>query len=427
MANANLSKKNWRTYLSLGLSALGIVFFLIQALTMGVVLLTNLAGDQGSSTQTIPMALMLWSALFSGTLLLPVFILSLHQLRGDEVPNWLKTGRPAIRKAVLWVIAIWPAFIALGWLIAGRPMVATFLLGPINLLVAGLPVLWTFNAASWKTNGGPRLRQWRIFGFSLTVMPFMVILLELAAVLLLAVFWVIYIVYRTSVDPGLAREISLLVEQITAAGQDVDSMLLVLEPYFLQPSVLFWVAAVVGGVMPILEEVLKPIALWPLAGKEITPQERFIGGLLCGAGFAVTENLLYFSLAISQEEWLLMVIGRAGTGILHMLASGLVGWGMVKTWRSGKWGAQVVLSLGAFILHSLWNVLALFVGIAPEYLIEPGPTLGQMVLFYIPIIVLLILSIAGIYLINRRFRNQNNKGFEGQNEELQEEIKAVIS
>jgi RsiW-degrading membrane proteinase PrsW (M82 family) len=406
MADAKPPRKDWRTYLSVVLTALGIVIFLMQAFSMSIVWLTRLIGGQNGSMSNIPGSLSTWSFLLMGALLLPVFLMSLNQLRGKDDPLWLQTDRPALRKNVFWVMVLWPAVVALGWLVAGNQNVAMFLLGPINLLAAGLPVLWILNAASWKLNGGPRLRQWRIFGFSLTVMPFLVILVELIAILILTLFGGLYITYRMSVDPILKNELTLLYEQIAASVQDIDQILILFESYFRQPSVIFWAAAIMGGVMPIIEEVVKPIALFPLARKGITPQEGFIGGLLCGAGFALTENLLYFNIALNAEDWLFMAIGRAGTGILHMLASGLVGWGLVKTWRSGKWGAQALLSFSAFLLHGLWNALALFVGFAPDQLLETEPDFWVTMLFNIPILLLLLLSIAGMVLINRHFRKK---------------------
>ena len=75
-----------------------------------------------------------------------------------------------------------------------------------------------------------------------------------------------------------------------------------------------------------------------LAGKGLTDQEGFVAGLLCGAGFALLENLLYFMNVGTAEEWLFMVIGRAGTGVLHMFGSALMGWGLARTWREGKGG-----------------------------------------------------------------------------------------
>lgn len=413
MADLKKTQKNWRIYLSIVLSALGMVIFLMQAFSLSVVWIIKTFGGQNDPLSNIPGSLSGWSFLLLSGLLLPVFLLSMNQVRGKEDPSWLRTDRPAFRKKILWVIVIWPAVVVVGWLVASNQSTAMFLLGPINLLAAGLPVLWLFNAASWKLNGGTRLRQWRIFGFSLTIMPFLVIFIELFAVAILALIGVSYVIYRMSVDPILNNELTILYEQIVTSLQNIDQILLPLDDYFVQPSVIFWAAAIMGGVMPIIEEVVKPIALLPLARKNITPQEGFIGGLLCGAGFALTENLLYFNIALTAEDWLFMAIGRAGTGILHMLASGLVGWGFAKTWQTGKWGSQALLTIGAFLLHGLWNVLALFVGFAPNQLLENEPNFWTTMIFNIPILMLLSLSVGGMYLINRNFQ-KNGQEMQGE-------------
>ncbi len=49
---------------------------------------------------------------------------------------------------------------------------------------------------------------------------------------------------------------------------------------------IFGVLAVISGIVPLIEEILKPIALWSLVGKDLTDQEGFVAGLLSGAGFA---------------------------------------------------------------------------------------------------------------------------------------------
>jgi len=158
--------------------------------------------------------------------------------------------------------------------------------------------------------------------------------------------------------------------------------------------------------MPMIEEILKPIALWALAGRKITPREGFVGGLLCGAGFALMENVLYFSMVISAEDWLFTAIGRAGTGVLHMLASGLVGWGLAKVWQEGKWIVLAWTTLAAIIFHGLWNALALVAGVAPLYVYGAEPTFGQTILFYAPLILLLILASIALYLLNHHFQRQ---------------------
>lgn len=413
--------KDWQTYLTLGLSALGITYFLFQTLTLAMVWLSSWISGQGTQMETLPIVLLMWSSLLSAAVLVPLFILTLLQLRGKAKPSWLDVGLNGLRKVILWVILAWPLIVFLGWLVVGRPTLAVFLLGPINLLVAGLPVLWVLNAAARKLDGGDQLRQWRIFGFSLTVMPSLVIVVELLAVVTLAVLGGIYLAYRMSVDPQLAERITSVLAQLEASGQDLDKIMQVVEPLLMQPSVIFWAAAIMGGVMPLIEEIVKPIGLWVLAGRRISPQEGFVGGLLCGAGFALAENVLYFTIALAPEDWLYMAIGRAGTGVLHMLASGLVGWGLAKTWREGRWGFQALTTLGAIVLHGLWNTLALAAGFVPQYLVGEEVSFWQTMLFNTPIFILLILSVFGMILINRNFCRRGGNSDNGEMEtQLQE-------
>lgn len=425
MTDLKLSGKNWRTVLTLVIAGLGISYFVIQALSLSGVWLTSFFDNQEDLNQTISFGLLIWSSILAGLLLLPVFLLSLYRLRGQEAPGWLDTSRPVYQRAARWLILVWPVFVFLGWLVAGRPMIAAFLLGPVNLLVAGIPILWIYNGSRYKLEGGSQIRQWRIFGFSLTILPLIIIIVELIALLILGGILALWFSYRTSVDPTLERQLTTLIDQVRQGGQDLETILELLQPYLLQPTVIFWALAIFGGIVPIIEETLKPLALWGLAGQEISPQEGFVGGLLCGAGFALMENILYFTTAIVAEDWLFMAIGRAGTGVLHMLASGMVGWGLARAWRDKKWFFQALLTLGAFIFHGLWNAFALATSVGSIYLAGTTTTAWQDLLLNLPVLLLLLVSALVMFQINRHFRTQsslvsnvvNNLTVEDQSEE----------
>jgi hypothetical protein len=408
METQNKNGNNWRTILSLGLSGLGILFFLIQSFSLGALWFVNYIDPQTEISRTISIGLLLWASIFLGLILVPVFLLSFYQLKGQEPPKWLDTRRPILKKISTWIILLWPLIVGIGWFVAGRPTLSAFLLGAINILVAALPILWIYTLATRDLKRGYPVAQWRIFGFSLIITPVIIIVVEIIALLILAGIGVLYISYRTSINPTFERDLLYLYNQISVRQADVDAVLEIIRPYIFQPSVITWGMIVFAGVVPVIEEIIKPLALWSLAGRKISPQEGFVGGLLCGAGFALIENVLYFSATITAMDWLFVALGRAGTGVLHMLASGLVGWGLAKAWRDGKWVFLIGTSISAIVLHGLWNAVSLATGVATLVSLDSEAATWQDLLYSAPTFVLLLISVVGLAWIKRYFSKQNH-------------------
>jgi hypothetical protein len=93
-----------------------------------------------------------------------------------------------------------------------------------------------------------------------------------------------------------------------------------------------------------------------LPGRRTTPAEGFVAGLLCGAGYALFENL---ALASSSQGWAFAVTARAGTSLLHMVTTGLMGWALVLAWRKARYGLLFLVYLTSITIHGLWNGLTL--------------------------------------------------------------------
>jgi len=89
-----------------------------------------------------------------------------------------------------------------------------------------------------------------------------------------------------------------------------------------------------------------------------------------------------------------------------MLASGMVGWGLARAWQDRKWQFLGLTTLGAILLHSFWNMLALVVGVASLFILGPELTLWQTLLFNLPEILLLVVAVFGMILIHRHLRKQ---------------------
>ena len=99
-----------------------------------------------------------------------------------------------------------------------------------------------------------------------------------------------------------------------------------LETYLMQPSTLY-IALLFGAlIVPLLEELFKPIGVWLLVGRKPSPAQGFAAGLLSGAGYALFEN---FSLGASAgEDWAMVVVARIGTSLIHIVTAGLMGWAL---------------------------------------------------------------------------------------------------
>ncbi len=396
-------EKRWQTILVLVLSALGILYFLLQAFGIGVYWFISLFDTQTGTLGNVSNGLLVWASILSALLLVPTLWLSINQLRGQPVPTWLDGHKPWIKWSILASVLIWPIVIVLGWFISGEPGLAVFILGPVNILVAVIPVVWAYFLAQRKLAAGSIARKWRIFGFSLTITPILIIITEAIVLILIGLLLLLLISVLGSIFPAFGQTISDFADQLAymqANGVSQDELNAILS----QPLVIFGVLAVISGIVPLIEEILKPIALWSLVGKDLTDQEGFVAGLLSGAGFALMENLLYFTNVITSEDWLTMAIGRAGTGVLHMFGAGLVGWGLARAWRKGKWPFLALMVMLAVFTHGLWNALALVAGLGSELVIGVELNLGQQILNYLPLLFLLLVQLLVLLLINRRLQ-----------------------
>jgi RsiW-degrading membrane proteinase PrsW (M82 family) len=153
-----------------------------------------------------------------------------------------------------------------------------------------------------------------------------------------------------------------------------------------------------------LEEALKPIGVWFLVKRHLTPAEGFSAGLLSGAGFALVESLGYTS--SGGQAWLSTVLLRTPTALMHITACGLTGWGIAKaiSLRQSRW---LFTGYGSAVaIHGLWNGLT--ITSAGIVLIYPDQISAQIVAGLALIGMILLFGFAFLLLIlfNRRLRIQ---------------------
>lgn len=140
-----------------------------------------------------------------------------------------------------------------------------------------------------------------------------------------------------------------------------------------------------GAIAPVVEEIAKGLVLFlilVLRRNELdSPLDGIIYGTMVGMGFAMVENILYYSSYFRDSGaagWNELVLVRGMVfGLNHALYSAMTGLGIALARMSNRWpvriGAPFLGLLAAITLHSVHNV-AMFSGSLPGFL--TGLTFG---------------------------------------------------
>ncbi|HRJ75323.1 MAG TPA: PrsW family glutamic-type intramembrane protease, partial [Anaerolineales bacterium] len=231
---------------------------------------------------------------------------------------------------------------------------------------------------------GARWRFFSIFGIGLPLAPLIMIVLEIL-VLVLGIF--IGAVYIGISQPDMFAEIKSVADQLSVVT-DEQVMINLLAPYLANATIIAIGLSYIAVIVPLIEEFFKPLGVWLFGFQIETPAQGFVLGLLSGAGFALFESLN--ASADGSMSWGAIVTARAGTSLLHMTASGIMGWGIVSAFKEKKYGRLFGAYLAAVLIHGVWNASAAGAGISalgesigrPEWLFTFTPALvcGLLVL-----------------------------------------------
>jgi len=348
--------------LQLALSLLAALsqFFLAGLLALVGVFQLIQGGFRGlDATQSFLMAA---SLLLTGILVLPSAWYAMRRLAHPDEPL------PAPRKVgwflpTLLLVAFLPPALIFGNLIARNDRIAWLLLPVLNVLVTGLPIAWLVFISKRGLPGGSLQRQWGIFASGLVLGPSIILGVELLALIGIAMIGILI----ASTNQELLQELSLIASRLEYAQTNPQEWLNILTPLIKRPAVIAGILAFGAVIVPLIEEALKPIGLWLLAGRRLTPVEGFVGGLLSGAGFALFENL--GNTSIGGETWAALAGARIATALLHILATSLTGWALGHAWSRGRYFRLAFIYALAVTLHGVWNGL----GIASFLVAELSP------------------------------------------------------
>jgi hypothetical protein len=330
------SKLHWPSVWQLILSLFGILA--LWGISLAILLAvfgSALSGDLVSATALILNAA---GTAFAGLLLIPSALYALLHLLDKPAPFQFRLSRPN------WVILALPPILLLGYLAAKLPVTSLLFLPVLHVLAAAISVGWLLALGLKGISVGSPQRAWGIFGMGLVAAPFLSLVAELAALFSFGVLYLAINPELLDIFLGLSQSMPL---------QSPEALLEQLEPYLMQPSTLYIVLAFGALVVPLLEELFKPVGVWLLVGRNPTAAQGFAAGLLSGAGYALFEN---FSLGASAgEDWAMVLSARIGTSLIHILTTGLVGWALSLAWTEKRYLRLVFSYLVAVAIHAIWN------------------------------------------------------------------------
>lgn len=300
------------------------------------------------------------------------------------------------------IVVILPVALLAGYWLSGNDAIAWIILPPLHILAIGLPVLFiTFLGVRGISIGTPQ-RAWGIFASGAVVGPLIIFTLEIMAFIALVALGMVWL----SSQPGWQFDLLTLSRSLQQSQTTPEELARTLTPLVSKPEVILAAFAFIAVIVPLIEELVKPIGVWLLAGTRLTPAAGFTAGILSGAGYALIESL---GLASSGEGWAALVIARIGTASVHIFTSGLSGWALALAWRERRFLRLGATYLFNVLVHGLWNAFTLTIVIAtfPRVgkLSSSLARLGEIAPYVL--VGLTLLSFMGLIAANRRlYRSQ---------------------
>lgn len=373
---------HWASLLTLILIGTSVFFLLILVAALGVVSLMDLFAATGEAASEMI------SAVAFGFILLLLLLCGwfiLQKTRGLE-----QADLPFKFPFAPWMWGVLPAIVIFSIALGGLATLAELqwlnwiVLPALTVLVIVPPIWLLFGIASNGLDLGPRWRFFSIFSLGLTIGPLVMIVIELVVLFTIIISGAIYV---ATTQPALMSELEMLTNMMTQ-GASEEALLAMLTPYLTNTTLIAIGISYIALLVPLIEELLKPLAVWLFARQIESPAQGFALGVLSGAAFALVESLN--AGADGSTSWAIVVSVRTGTSVLHMMTSGLVGWGIASAFKEKRVGRLIAAHISAVLIHGIWNAAAAGTGLTalgeslgkPEWLFNFAPALvcGLLVL-----------------------------------------------
>ena len=285
--------------------------------------------------------------LFCVFLFLPPLIDTLKHIKGQAIP-------PAkVHPVKFWQVSVlgvlWVMVIALGAWITNLFNFGWAVTSPLFILGIVLPVFIFLWIGTGGLPIGSQRRLWSVLGYGMVggtlaaaALEYLVVGIAALGLGLLAIS-----------NPQLLTFFNNVKDQVANNAGDMQALLNVFSPYLTNPLVILAILVFAAGVAPLIEEAVKPAVLWMMGKHLHSPAQGFVLGILCGAGFALMEGLLAVSGATQMLGFGLA--GRAVSSLMHITASGFMGWAIVSSQIDKRYGRLALTYLLSVGIHALWN------------------------------------------------------------------------
>ncbi len=359
----HVKNTHWPSIIILVILTIGLFFFLGVTLITSILSVIDLI--EGAS-QPADMMIVAFSSGIEFVILLACAWFVLQKTMGKE-----SASVPINFPFASWHLIVIPLVvliaISIGAAVAfyANSYLSWFILPMATLLVIILPIFLYIGLGSNGIEAGPRWHVWGTVGLGLTIGPLLMIVIEVLVLLLALVVFAVFLSFQPEKLQELQGFLQLLNEQT-----DQEVILNMLAPYLSDPRVIAALLGYIAVFVPLVEELLKPLAVWLFAKSVAKPSQGFVLGMLSGGAFALVESLNASS--ESSEAWPFAVGVRAGTSLLHIVLSGLMGYAIVRAFREKTFAHLAVTYLAVVAIHGIWNACAIGAGLSAS-----GETLGK--------------------------------------------------
>jgi len=364
---------HWPTVLQLIFSIISIILLWGLSIILGALVIGSefSLSNSGVTADNLPLLLITTGLFLAGLLLFPSAGYAFYRIVKRPIP--FKFRLPQSH----WLFITIVLLLSIGYLVSNIPTLIWIALPPIHVLILGFTALWVISLGIRHLHTGSKQLMWGVFSVGLLVGPLLSLVTELIVLTTVGAAGINYLAR----DPEFSRLLNQYTEEFLISPMiPLEGLVESFEPYLLNPVTIGLGLFIVAFLVPLIEELIKPIGVWLLLGRDPTASQGFAAGVISGTAFGLFENI--FLSVSSGSDWGVVVLSRIGTSFIHALTSGLTGWALALAWQEKRYLRLGFMYLLAVLIHGVWNGIAVL-SVLPELL--PESTAFPEVLRYVGI------------------------------------------